>query len=92
MKRIMPARKQRKKSEATMRVGPGGIELVKQGASRHDFSDPYHMAIELSWKGFALAFVGLEFGINVVFAARKAKPCAACTTLFCRTRVSLCFR
>ncbi|HEY8032816.1 MAG TPA: ion channel [Methylocella sp.] len=68
MKRIMPARKQRKKSEATMRVGPGGIELVKQGASRYDFSDPYHIAIELSWKGFALAFVGLEFGINVVFA------------------------
>jgi inward rectifier potassium channel len=51
-----------------MRVGAGAVELVKRGASRYDFSDPYHIAIELSWKGFALAFVGLELGINVVFA------------------------
>jgi inward rectifier potassium channel len=51
-----------------MRVGAGGVELVKRGASRYAFSDPYHIAIELSWKEFALAFVGLELGINVVFA------------------------
>ncbi len=68
MKRIMPERKNRKKREPTMRVGAGAIELVKLGASRYAFSDPYHIAIELSWKGFALAFVGFELGINVVFA------------------------
>src|SRR4029077_4193717 len=28
----------------------------------------YHIAIEMSWKEFALAFVRLELGINVVFA------------------------
>ncbi|MGH6837648.1 MAG: ion channel, partial [Methylocella sp.] len=64
----MPERKNRKKREPTMRVGAGAIELVKLGASRYAFSDPYHIAIELSWKGFALAFVGFELGINVVFA------------------------
>jgi len=68
LKRIVPARKKRKKRDPTMRVGAGGVELVKRGASRYDFSDPYHIAIELSWKEFALAFAGLELGINVVFA------------------------
>jgi inward rectifier potassium channel len=68
LKRIVPERNKRKKREPTMRVGAGAIELVKLGASRYDFSDPYHIAIELSWKGFALAFVGFELGINVVFA------------------------
>ena len=68
LKRIVPARKKREKRDPTMRVGAGGVELVKRGASRYDFSDPYHIAIELSWKEFALAFVGLELGINVVFA------------------------
>ena len=68
LKPIEPERRRRKKRDATMRVGAGGIELVKRGASRYDFSDPYHIAIELSWKEFAFAFAGLELGINVVFA------------------------
>ena len=68
MKRIVPEQRKRKKRDATMRVGAGGVELVKRGASRYDFSDPYHIAIELSWKEFALAFAGLELAINVVFA------------------------
>jgi len=51
-----------------MRVGASGIEIVKRGAARYDFGDLYHLAIEMSWKGFALAFVGLEVGINIVFA------------------------
>jgi len=68
LKRIVPKRSPRKKRDPTMRVGAGAVELVKRGASRYDFSDPYHIAIELSWKGFALAFVGFELGINVVFA------------------------
>ena len=51
-----------------MRLGAGSIEVVKRGAARYDFRDPYHIAIELSWKEFALAFVGLELGINITFA------------------------
>jgi inward rectifier potassium channel len=74
--RVVPARKKRKKRDPTMRVGAGGVELVKRGASRYDFSDPYHIAIELSWKEFALAFAGLELAINVVFALlyRRSGP------------------
>ena len=47
LKRIVPEERKRKKRDATMRVGAGGIELVKRGASRYDFSDPYcgNMAI-----------------------------------------------
>jgi inward rectifier potassium channel len=60
--------KKRKYHEATMRVGATGIELVKRGAARYDFRDPYHIAVEMSWKEFALAFIGLEFGINFAFA------------------------
>ncbi|HTV32026.1 MAG TPA: ion channel [Methylocella sp.] len=51
-----------------MRLGAGSIEIVKRGAVRYDFRDPYHIAIDLSWKEFALAFLGLELGINIVFA------------------------
>jgi inward rectifier potassium channel len=51
-----------------MRVGVSGVELVKRGAARYDLRDPYHIAVEMSWKEFALAFVGLELGINFVFA------------------------
>jgi inward rectifier potassium channel len=51
-----------------MLIGVGAVEIVKRGTARYDFSDPYHIAIEMSWKEFALAFVGLELGINIVFA------------------------
>jgi hypothetical protein len=60
LKRIAPERNQRRKHDATMRVGTGAPELVKRGASRYAFSDPYHLAIEMSWKEFALAFAGLD--------------------------------
>ena len=68
MRPIEPEQRKRKKRDATMRIGGGNVELVKRGAARYDFSDPYHIAIEMSWKEFALAFLGLEFGINIVFA------------------------
>jgi len=38
----------------------GSVELIKRGASRYDFHDPYHIALSMSWKAFALAFVGCE--------------------------------
>ncbi len=68
MKPIEPGQRKRKQRDAIMRVGPGAVEIVKRGIARYDFRDPYHIAIELSWKEFALAFVGLELGINTVFA------------------------
>ncbi len=69
MKPIELEQRKRKKRDATMRIGgAGAVEIVKRGAARYDFSDPYHIAIEMSWKEFALAFLGLELGINVVFA------------------------
>jgi len=61
------------KRDVLMRAGT--IEVVKRGASRYDFHDPYHIALEMSWKGFALAFLGLDLGINIVFALLYlAKP------------------
>jgi hypothetical protein len=61
LKPIEPEQRKRKKRDATMRIGgPGAVEIVKRGVARYDFSDHYHIAIEMSWKDFALAFVGLE--------------------------------
>jgi inward rectifier potassium channel len=57
---------QRKRRDAIMRAGT--IELVKRGAPRIDFRDPYHLALEMSWKQFAAAFLCAELGINIVFA------------------------
>ncbi len=56
----------RKNREATMRVG--SVEIVKRGVRRYDLSDPYHFAVELSLKEFALVFLALEFVINTAFA------------------------
>jgi len=61
-----PKHGKRKNRETTMRVG--AVEIVKRGVARYDLSDPYHFAVELSWKEFALAFLGLELGVNTIFA------------------------
>jgi inward rectifier potassium channel len=66
LKRILPKRKPRVRRDATIRAG--SVELVKRGASRYDLHDPYHIALSMSWKGFALAFVGFELCVNVIFA------------------------
>jgi inward rectifier potassium channel len=68
LKLIVSEQSKRKQRDQTMRIGAGAVEIVKRGAPRYDFSDPYHIAIEMSWKEFALAFVGLELGINTIFA------------------------
>ncbi len=66
LKRIMRRRKPPVKRDATIRAG--AVEIVKRGVTRYDFHDPYHIALSMSWKGFALAFVGFELGLNIVFA------------------------
>ena len=68
MEPIEPGQRKRQKRDAIMRVGPGAVEIIKRGIARYDFRDPYHIAIELSWKEFAVAFIGLELGINTAFA------------------------
>ena len=46
----------------------GELKLAKIGAERFDFSDPYHLALTVSW-GWFLAGVGLLYGaINLIFA------------------------
>ncbi len=47
----------------------GEFQLLKVGASRFDLTDPYHMAVSLSWPAFAAALLGLWLGINVFFAS-----------------------
>jgi inward rectifier potassium channel len=47
----------------------GDFQLLKMGASRFDLSDPYHMAVSLSWPAFAAALLALWLSINLLFAA-----------------------
>jgi inward rectifier potassium channel len=65
-KHFGPKRKPRAPRSATIRAG--SVEIIKRGASRYDFHDPYHIALSMSWRGFVFAFVGLELCINLVFA------------------------
>jgi inward rectifier potassium channel len=65
MTRRASDRIKRKRRDAIMRAGT--VELVKRGVPRFDFRDPYHLALEMSWKAFAAAFLCAELGINIVF-------------------------
>ena len=38
------------------------------GVPRFDFSDPYHLAVSLSWPAFIVGMIGLWLAINVLFA------------------------
>ena len=53
----------------TMQVRDAPFEVRKRGVARFDLSDPYHLAVTVSWP----AFIGLAFGsamaLNIVFAA-----------------------
>ena len=64
--RFAPKGRPRVKRAEAMRAGT--LEVMKLGASRYDFRDPYHVALSMSWKAFALTFVGLEIAINIFFA------------------------
>lgn len=46
----------------------GAFQLSKQGASRWDLRDPYHIAVTLSWPAFFLSVLGVELALNLVFA------------------------
>ena len=52
-----------------MHVRGTAFELHKRGVARWDFSDPYHMAVTLSWPAFITAAFSLLVSINLLFAA-----------------------
>ncbi len=58
-----PLRRQR----GDMRVQAGAFELTKRGGSRHDWRDPYHVAVSLRWWQFTLLLVGAELALNLLF-------------------------
>ena len=50
------------------RVHLGSYEFKKQGVSRFDLRDPYHLAVALTWPQFLAALLALYLSVNVVFA------------------------
>ena len=54
--------------DRSMAVQFGAFELRKRGAARYDWRDPYHFAVSIGWLRFALLFLVLNLGINVLFA------------------------
>lgn len=49
-------------------VGRAEFGLWRIGVKRFDLSDPYHLAISLSWPWFILVMIGVWLTINVIFA------------------------
>jgi inward rectifier potassium channel len=49
-------------------IGRAEFGLSKLGIARFDLSDPYHLAVSLSWPGFAVALLACWLAINLVFA------------------------
>jgi inward rectifier potassium channel len=49
-------------------IGRAEFGLSKLGASRFDLRDPYHLAVSLSWPGFAVAMLSCWLVINLIFA------------------------
>jgi len=53
-----------------MRIGDS--QLVKIGASRYDLTDPYTVAVTMSWPLFFAALISLYLTINLIFACLYA--------------------
>jgi inward rectifier potassium channel len=54
--------------DVSMRSNPSTVTLEKVGIARFEFSDPYHLAITLSWPQFFALLVAIYLGINLLFA------------------------
>lgn len=63
----MPKPHRRAKPE-TLTARFGSFEYTKTGAARLDLSDPYNLAVSLSWPRFFIALVLLDLAVNIVFA------------------------
>ena len=46
----------------------GEDELIKIGARRYDWRNPYSLALTLSWPAFFAAMAGIDIGVNTAFA------------------------
>ena len=58
----------RKKTSRPMKVRNAAFDLRKTGVARFDLSDPYHLAVTLSWPAFAIGAILSLALINAVFA------------------------
>jgi inward rectifier potassium channel len=54
--------------EKAARLRLGAYEFQKKGVSRFDFSDPYHLAVTLTWPQFLAALLALYLSVNTIFA------------------------
>jgi inward rectifier potassium channel len=52
-----------------LRLRIGGYEFAKKGVLRYDLTDPYHLAVGLSWGGFLLWVGGVYVATNLFFGA-----------------------
>jgi inward rectifier potassium channel len=48
--------------------GSGALKLEKVGVSEFDLSDPYHLALTLTWPQFFLGLLAVYLVINLIFA------------------------
>jgi inward rectifier potassium channel len=51
-----------------MKLRRDAFRLANNGALKHDWRDPYHMALTLGWPGFIALFFVVNVAINLVFA------------------------
>jgi inward rectifier potassium channel len=56
----------RRERAATIEMG--SYRLRKRGVAQFDWSDPYRLAVALSWPQFILASLALYLGVNLLFA------------------------
>ena len=46
----------------------GDDELIKIGAHRYDWHNPYHFALTISWRSFFALMAAIDITVNVIFA------------------------
>lgn len=54
--------------EKRARIRLGVLEVEKKGVPHFDFSDPYHLAVTLSWPQFLITMLALYLLVNIAFA------------------------
>ena len=58
----------RRRKTKVASVNMGTYTLSKRGVARHDWADPYRLAVALTWPQFVLALLGFYLAVNLVFA------------------------
>jgi inward rectifier potassium channel len=54
--------------QRSARVQLGDYSFTKKGVSRFDWTDPYHVAVSLTWPQFFASLLGVYLTVNVLFA------------------------